>query len=82
MSFDQIKTTELNDKKLVVTKTNGNKVTFDFNGVTEFDIHKLNEIIVKNTIATMYKNNRSILGLTKGRCKFTTSDFPAENPRT
>jgi hypothetical protein len=29
----------------------------------------------------MYKNNRSILGLTKGRCKFTTSDFPAENPR-
>lgn len=30
----------------------------------------------------MYKNNRSILGLTKGRCKFTTFDFPAENPRT
>ena len=28
----------------------------------------------------MYKNNCSILGLTKGRCKFTTSDFPAENP--
>ena len=31
---------------------------------------------------TMYKNNCSILGLTKGRCKFTMSDFPAENPRT
>jgi hypothetical protein len=30
----------------------------------------------------MYKNNRLILGLTKGRCKFTKSDFPAENPRT
>lgn len=30
----------------------------------------------------MYKNNCSILGLTKGRCKFTTSDFPVENPRT
>ena len=30
----------------------------------------------------MYKNNCSILGLTKGRCEFTTSDFPAENPRT
>ena len=30
----------------------------------------------------MYKNNCSILGLTKGSCKFTTSDFPAENPRT
>jgi hypothetical protein len=31
---------------------------------------------------TMYKNNRSILDLAKGRCKFTTSDFPTENPRT
>jgi len=30
----------------------------------------------------MYKNNRSILGLTKVSYKFTTSDFPAENPRT
>ena len=30
----------------------------------------------------MYKNNCSILGLTEGSCKFTTSDFPAENPRT
>jgi hypothetical protein len=29
----------------------------------------------------MYKNNCSILGLTKGRWKFTTSDFSAENPR-
>jgi hypothetical protein len=27
----------------------------------------------------MYKNNRSILGLIKGRCKFTTSSFPTEN---
>ena len=24
----------------------------------------------------------AILGLTKGRCAFVTSDFPAENPRT
>lgn len=30
----------------------------------------------------MYKNNYSILGLTKERCKFTTSDFPTENPRS
>jgi hypothetical protein len=29
----------------------------------------------------MYKIYHLILGLTKGRCKFTTSDFPAENPR-
>ena len=37
---------------------------------------------IKNDLPTMYKNNCSILGLTKGRCKFTTSDFPSENPRT
>jgi hypothetical protein len=30
----------------------------------------------------MYKNNRSILGLTKGYSKFITSDIPAENLRT
>jgi hypothetical protein len=30
----------------------------------------------------MYKNNRSIVGLTKGSCKFTTSEFPLEIPRT
>ena len=30
----------------------------------------------------MYKNNYSILGLTKGSYKFTTSDFPLKNPRT
>jgi hypothetical protein len=30
----------------------------------------------------MYKNNCSILGLTKGNFKFTKSDFPMENPRT
>ncbi len=30
--------------------------------------------------AKLYKNNCSILNLTKGRCKFATSDFPSENP--
>jgi hypothetical protein len=30
----------------------------------------------------MYKNNCSILSLTKGRCKFTTSDFLLENSHT
>ena len=28
----------------------------------------------------MYKNNCSVLGLTKGSCKFTKSDFHLENP--
>lgn len=30
----------------------------------------------------MYKNNSSILGLNKGRDKFTSSEFPTENPRS
>ncbi len=30
----------------------------------------------------MYKKNSLILGSTKGRCKFTTADFPQENHRT
>ena len=50
---------------------------------TEFSGGYGNNKSKKNiAVKTMYKNNCSILGLTKGRCKFTTSDFPAENPRT
>ena len=51
LSFDQIKTTELNEKKLKITKTNGKIVTFDLDEIAESDTQKLNEIIVKNTIA-------------------------------
>jgi len=51
LSFDEINKTELNDKKLIITKTNGNKVTFDLKEIEESDTRKLNEILVKNTIA-------------------------------
>jgi hypothetical protein len=51
LSFDQIKATELNDKKLIVIKTNGNNVMFDLNEIAESDSQKLNELIIKNTIA-------------------------------
>ncbi|MCC9167906.1 hypothetical protein [Pontibacter harenae] len=51
LRFDEIKTTELNEKKLTITKDNGNKVTFDLNDIAESDTQKVNEIIVKNTIA-------------------------------
>ncbi len=51
LSFNQIKTTELNEKKLIITKDNGKIITFDLNEITESDTQKLNEIIVKNTIA-------------------------------
>ncbi|MEP2280955.1 hypothetical protein [Maribacter sp.] len=51
LSFDQIKKTELIEKKLIITKDNGKTVTFDLNEIAESDTQKLNEIIVKNTIA-------------------------------
>ncbi|WP_245617626.1 hypothetical protein [Siansivirga zeaxanthinifaciens] len=53
LSFEKIKKTELNDNKLIVTKTNGNKITFDLNEIVESDKQKLNEIIIKNTIANI-----------------------------
>jgi len=51
LSFDQIKKTELIEKKMIITKDNGNIVTFDLNEISESDTQRLNEIIVKNTIA-------------------------------
>jgi len=51
LSFDQIKKIELIEKKLIITKENGNTVTFDLNEIAESDTQKLNEIIIKNTIA-------------------------------
>ena len=51
LSFEQIKKTELIEKKLIITKDSGNTVTFDLNDIAESDTQKLNEIIVKNTIA-------------------------------
>lgn len=49
LSFDQIKKTELIEKKLIINKGNGNKVSFDLNEISKSDTQKLNEIIVKNT---------------------------------
>ena len=51
LSFDEIKKTELNEKKLTITKVNEKKITFDLKEISESDTQKLNEIIVKNTIA-------------------------------
>lgn len=51
LRFDEIKKTELIEKKLIITKDNGTTVTFDLNKIATSDQQKLNEIIVKNTIA-------------------------------
>ena len=53
LSFDQIKKTELNENKLIITKNGGEILTFDLNEIAESDTQKLNEIIVKNTIANI-----------------------------
>jgi hypothetical protein len=49
--FDNIKKTELDDQKLVITQKNGKIFTFDLKEFAESDSQKLNEIIIKNTIA-------------------------------
>jgi hypothetical protein len=55
LSFDQIKKTELNEDKLIITKSGGEIITFDLNKIVESDTQKLNEIITKNAIAnTVY----------------------------
>ncbi|PHN92591.1 hypothetical protein CSC80_16740 [Maribacter sp. 6B07] len=51
LNFDQIKKTELIQNTLIITKNNGDTVKFDLNEIKETDTQKLNEIIVKNTIA-------------------------------
>ncbi|MCA0154545.1 hypothetical protein [Winogradskyella vincentii] len=49
--FENIKKTELDDQKLVITQRNGKIFTFDLKEIAESDSKKLNEIIIKNTIA-------------------------------
>ena len=57
LNFDQIKKTELIQNTLIITKNNGEIVTFDLNEIKETDTQKLNEIIVKNTIANNVLRN-------------------------
>ncbi|MBA6154729.1 hypothetical protein [Gelidibacter maritimus] len=51
IKFKEIKSTELNDKKLIITETYGNKIEIDLSHIIESDIEKLINIINKNTIA-------------------------------
>ena len=57
LNFDQIKKTELIQNTLIITKNNGDTVTFDLNEINEADSQKLNEILVKNTIANNVLRN-------------------------
>ena len=47
LSFNKIKTTELNEKKLKIIKTNGKTVIFHLNEIMESGIKKLKERIYK-----------------------------------
>ncbi|HLV13752.1 MAG TPA: hypothetical protein VKY41_01130 [Xanthomarina sp.] len=51
LRFKQINSTEWNEKQLIITKVNGEKITIDLNEIAESDTKKLNDIIVKNTSA-------------------------------
>ena len=52
LKFDKIKSTELNENRLIIIKTDGNKVQIDLTEIEKSDTQKLNEIILKNSIAS------------------------------
>ncbi len=56
LRFDEIKATELNGKIMTLTKTDGRKVLINLNEIAESDTQKLNEIMIKNTIANNVYN--------------------------
>ncbi|NRR93357.1 hypothetical protein HSX10_17420 [Winogradskyella undariae] len=56
INFKEIKSSELNDKKLIITETYGNKIEIDLSHILESDIEKLMDIINKNTIANTVYN--------------------------
>ena len=47
--FKEIKSSELTDKKLIITETYGNKIEIDLSHIIESDVKKLFDIINKNT---------------------------------
>ena len=53
LKFDEIKMTEQNENKLTITKANGKKIMFDLNDIAESDTQKLNDVLVRNTIANI-----------------------------
>ncbi|MCL5247633.1 hypothetical protein M4I21_17580 [Cellulophaga sp. 20_2_10] len=51
IKFQEIKSSQLTDKKLIITETYGNKIEVDLSHITVPDAEKLFDIINKNTIA-------------------------------
>jgi hypothetical protein len=51
LRFDDVKSTELNEKTMTITNKSGQKITLNLNEFVESDNQKLNEIMIKNTIA-------------------------------
>ncbi|PIB27863.1 hypothetical protein BFP78_15750 [Gaetbulibacter sp. 5U11] len=56
IKFKEIKSSELNDKKLIIIETYGNKIEIDLSHIIESDVEKLMDIINKNTIANTVYN--------------------------
>jgi len=56
IKFKEIKSSELNDKKLIIIETYGNKIEVDLSHIIESDVEKLMDIINKNTIANTVYN--------------------------
>lgn len=48
--FSEVQSSVLHDKILTIALTNGEKIKFNLNRISESEIHKLNEILIKNTM--------------------------------
>ena len=56
--FTDVKSTELKNKKLIVTKANNTSVVFNLDKINPSDIEKLQNIIIENSnIKTVYQPN-------------------------
>ncbi len=51
IKFKEIKSSDLNDKKLIITEMYGNKIEIDLSHIIKSDVEKLMDIINKNTNA-------------------------------
>ncbi|MDO6489876.1 MULTISPECIES: hypothetical protein [unclassified Cellulophaga] len=56
IKFKEIKSSQLVDKKLIITETYGNKIEIDLTHIVESDVTKLYEIVKENTIANTVYN--------------------------
>ncbi|QDO93916.1 hypothetical protein FNB79_07935 [Formosa sediminum] len=52
LRFNQIKTTEINDENLIVTKKNDKRIIINLNGIEKLDTQKLYKLILNHSMVS------------------------------